>query len=309
LPGKCNEGEEKEADMQEQIDRFLANKENRANTVAAYHNDLSQFYAYVRDRRREGVPSTWRDISTDDLIDYVLDLKQREYAVASVARKIAAVKSFFHYLMDVQVISSDPSVLIDSPHVKKVPPQIMDQAVIDRLLAAPAQASHPKALRDRALLELLYATGMRVSEIAALNVADVNLNDSAVACEHDNRHPRAVRLNERAVSALADYLANGRQRLASKIEREEALFINHRGQRLTRQGLWLIVKSYADQLGITVDVTPHILRHSSAMHRLASGEADVQEVQHALGHASRATTLIYADLAARQAADRMDENQ
>ena len=297
--------------MQEQIDRFLASKEDRTNTVAAYHNDLGQFYAYVRDRRREGTPTLWGDISTNDLIDYVLDLKQREYAVASIARKIAAVKSFFHYLMDVQVIHSDPSALIDSPRVKKAAPQIMDQAIIDRLLAAPAQESHPKALRDRALLEMLYATGMRVSEIAALNVADVNLDGGAVACDHHNRHPRAVHLNERAVNALAAYLENGRQRLAGGTEREEALFINHRGQRLTRQGLWLIVKSYADQLGITDDVTPHILRHSSATHRLASGEADVREIQHALGHASRATTLIYADLAARQAAenDRKDGNE
>ncbi len=289
--------------MQEQIDRFLASKEDRTNTVAAYHNDLGQFYAYIRDRRREGPATAWSDITTDDLIDYVLDLKQREYAAASIARKIAAVKSFFHYLMNAQVISSDPSALIDSPRVKKAPPQIMDQAMIDRLLAEPARESHPKALRDRALLEMLYATGMRVSEIAALNVSDVNLQSSAVVCDYQNKHPRAVHLNERSLAALTTYLENGRQRLGSKPGKEQALFINHRGQRLTRQGLWLIVKSYADQLGITSEVTPHILRHSSATHRLANGQADVQEIQHALGHANRATTLIYAGLAGLQMTD------
>lgn len=308
--GEVTEWEQEGEDMQQQIDRFLASlaskkgKKGKENTVAAYHNDLGQFFAYVHDRRRDGTPTTWSDISTNDIIDYVLDLKQREYAAASIARKIAAIKSFFHYLMDTQIVSDDRSKPITTPAVLKAPPQIMDQATVELLLAAPAQGSHPKALRDSALLELLYATGMRTSEIAALNINDVSLQAHIVWCERYDKDTRAIHLSERAANALATYLADGRPHLTGIRAKNEALFVNHRGQRLTRQGLWLIVKSYAEQIGMAADVTPHVLRSSSATHRLASGTADmVSEVQNALGHASRATTLIYAGLTAQRAAE------
>ena len=292
--------------MQQEIDRFLtslankADKRGKENTIAAYHNDLGQFYAYVQDRRRIGALTAWTDIETNDIIDYIFHLRQREYAAASVARKIAAIKSFFHFLMDAHIVSNDPSAPITTPQVIKTPPQVIDQAKIERLLAAPAQQTHPKALRDSALLELLYATGLRTSEVAALNINDVNLQTHIVWCEQSGKSPRAIHLNERAANALAAYLAEGRLSLMGAGVRNDALFVNHRGQRLTRQGLWLIVKSYAEQLGMAADVTPHVLRSSSATHRLASGAADVVgEVQNALGHANRATTLIYAGLGAR----------
>ncbi len=253
--------------MQTEIERFLASKQNNANTVAAYHNDLSQFHAYIQGRRRAGPPATWNDIGTDDLVDYVLHLKQREYAPATVARKIAAVKSFFQFLVGAQIIGNDPSATIEAPHFKKTPPHIVEQDKVEQLLSLPASGGSPRALRDTALLELLYDAGLRVSEIAALDIEDIALGQATVTTQ-DRRRLRTIQISPRVMAALTAYLETGRPRLARYHHPgERALFINHHGERLTRQGLWLIVKSYAGQLGDMDKITPHNLRHASTAHR------------------------------------------
>jgi len=215
-----------------------------------------------------------------------------------VARKIAALKSFFRFLVRIGQIESDPTLGLEAPKVKKRLPRTLSNAEIERLLAAPGQSSQPKILRDRALLETLYATGMRVSELVSLNLDDVNLVTHDVRVRNDRGdRERIVPMQDRAVAALQVYLERGRPALAKNTKDPNALFLNHRGQKLTRQGMWLIIKEYAEQAGIDFDVTPHTLRHSFAAHMLENNKASLGEVQHFLGHASVSTTQIYSQLA------------
>ncbi len=293
-----------EGNMRAVIDGFIdhTRAENSEHTVAAYQNDLNQFLDFVQHDRLAGPPTHWDEVTPGDVTAYILFLKAREYAPASVARKLAAVKSFFAYLLAHGLITHNPAAEISSPRVEKHLPHTVERDKVERLLAEPTQQHNAKALRDKALLELLYATGMRVSEVVALDVADVDIGAGIITCSGRKRRSREIKISGPAVDALDSYLMEGREKLISPTARHEpALFVNHRGQRLTRQGLWLIVKYYADQVGITDEVTPHTLRHSFAAHKLASGEADVQEVQHTLGHASRSTTQVYTMLAPSEA--------
>lgn len=287
--------------MREAIDAFIdyTRAESSEHTVAAYQNDLNQFLDFLQHDHLAGSPTRWTDVTPGAVTAYILDLKEREYAAASVARKVAALKSYFAYLVSRGLITHSPASEISSPRVEKHLPHTIERAKVERLLAEPAQHHNPKALRDKALLELLYATGMRVSEVVALDLADVDIGAGMITCNSRNRRARVIKISGPSIDALDAYLMEGRAHLLSPAKpTEPALFVNHRGQRLTRQGLWLIVKYYADQVGITDEVTPHTLRHSFAAHKLASGEANVQEVQRTLGHASRSTTQVYTMLAA-----------
>jgi integrase/recombinase XerD len=218
-----------------------------------------------------------------------------------VARKVAAVKSFCHFLLRTGVISENPAEDLDSPHVKKQLPKTLSTAEVDRLLALPAEGGRsPKALRDAALLELLYATGMRVSEVAHLTLDDLDLESGTVRCIGKGNKERVMPLYPKAVESLRDYLENGRSAFlgaetgpALRGNREErTLFLNPRGERLTRQGLWLIIKGYAREINLEDKVTPHTLRHSFATHMLDGG-AGLREVQRLLGHANISTTQVY----------------
>ncbi len=283
--------------MQRQVTQFLnymqQEKDCSANTTAAYQNDLAQFLQFVADyapptgAKIEG----WQDVDEIVVQSYLLFLKERDYASSTVARKIASVKSFLHYLSDMGQINEDPTKRLDSPKVKKNLPRSIRPEEIDLLLAAPLVEQSPKALRDKALLELLYATGMRVTELVNLNLESVDLEKQAVTCGDGGKRTRTVPIYPGAVAAVAAYLNAGRPQLEVD-PKEQALFLNHRGQRLTRQGLWLIIKHYVRQVGIAADVTPHTLRHSFATHLLHSG-ADLREVQERLGHASASTTQVY----------------
>lgn len=283
--------------MQRQVTQFLdymqLEKDCSANTTAAYQNDLAQFLQFVADY----APPTgakvndWQDVDEQVVQTYLLFLKERSYASSTVARKIASVKSFLHYLSDMGQISEDPTKRLDSPKVKKNLPRAIRLEEIDLLLAAPLAEQTPKSARDKALLELLYATGMRVTELVNLNLDSVNLEAQAVTCGDGGKRTRTVPIYAGAVDAVATYLTAGRPQLEVD-PREQALFLNHRGQRLTRQGLWLIIKHYVRQVGIAADVTPHTLRHSFATHLLHAG-ADLREVQERLGHASVSTTQVY----------------
>ncbi len=282
-----------DARIQEFLDYLVAEKGSSDNTVAAYRNDLTQFYDFVtQPRQLDGQPA-WENLTRDHLINYILFLKDREYSSATVARKIAAMKSFCHFLLRTGVIADDPAEDLDSPKVKKQLPQTLSPAEVDRLLALPAEAGRgPKALRDAALLELLYATGMRVSEVAHLTVDDVDLEGGTVRCVGKGSKERVMPLYPKAVETLRDYLDNGRNALLGEDRNERTLFLNPRGERLTRQGLWLIIKSYARELGLEGRVTPHTLRHTFATHMLDGG-AGLREVQRLLGHANISTTQIY----------------
>lgn len=281
--------------MREEIQGFLeyisVERGYSENTLAAYRNDLNQFATFL-ERREIG----WRQVDQNTILDYIMFMKgEQEYASSTVARKVAAIKSFFHYLADRGVVEDDPTATLDSPKVRKRLPKAISQEDMERLLQAPAQVQTPKALRDRALLEVLYATGLRVTELVSLNVEDVNLASSTVRVVHPkDRRERLVPIHRRAIQPLQDYLERGRVQLLRNPE-ERALFLNHRGQRLTRQGLWLIVKHYVREVGIHEEVTPHTLRHTFAAH-LIDKKADLEYVQALLGHANIATTQVYTQM-------------
>jgi integrase/recombinase XerD len=238
--------------------------------------------------------SSWDDIGKSNLVSYVQALRDRNYASSTVARKVAAVKSFFHFMLDHDILDDDPTATLDSPKVKKRLPKILSPKEIETLLGQPTDSSDPKTLRDKAFLELLYATGMRVSELVSLNVQDLGLEEQIVHCDSGTNKERTLPIWDRAMPHLRDYVDRGRLVLL-KDPYEDALFLNHRGQRLTRQGLWLIIKGYVESAGLDIDVTPHTLRHSFATHLIDRG-AELRDVQKLLGHANISTTQIYTEM-------------
>jgi integrase/recombinase XerD len=278
------------------LDYMVKEKDCSANTTAAYQNDLTQFVQFITDYAPPtGTKiTTWREVDEHVVQNYLLFLKDHEYASSTVARKVASVKSFLHYLADMGQITKDPSKRLDSPKVKKSLPRSIRPAEIDKLLAAPLVERSPKTLRDKALLETLYATGMRVTELVNLNLNSVDINAKMVQCGDGGKRMRTVPIYAEGIQSIESYLEAGRPQLIVDPS-EPALFLNHRGQRLTRQGLWLIIKHYVKQVGIKASVTPHTLRHSFATHLLSNG-ADLREVQERLGHASASTTQVYRQL-------------
>jgi integrase/recombinase XerD len=284
--------------MEEQILAFieyLARRKHYAgNTLAAYRQDLFQFHQFVTTERPH--LSSWARVDTLLLQAFLLQLRAREYSPASVARKVAAIKSFYFYLFEEHAIAANPTLELDAPRVAKRAPQALTEGQVNALLAA-ATDSTPKGYRDRALLEVLYATGIRVTELVTLQIDDLDLETATLRIGKDeagadgSNRSRDLPLNERAVGALRDYLQNGR--LALKVPPDAGpLFANPRGEPLTRQGVWLILKQYVKEAGIDVPVTPHSLRHSFAAHRLERGER-VQDLQRLLGHAHLSTTQAY----------------
>jgi integrase/recombinase XerD len=285
-----------------QIEQFLQyiteEKGYSANTLAAYRNDLTQFSSFLGGR-----VDGWDQVNRQIIIDYVMAMKaDQEYASSTVARKVAAIKSFFHYLVDKGELGDDPTATLDSPKVRKRLPKAISTEDLEQLLEEPAREQTPKALRDRALLEVLYATGLRVTELVSLDVDDVNLASATLRIVRPkDKSERIVPIHERAIEPLQDYLERGRMQLL-RDPKETALFLNHRGRRLTRQGLWLIVKHYVREVGITEDITPHTLRHTFAAH-LVEKKADLEYVQELLGHANISTTQVYTQLGSEKGAE------
>lgn len=306
--------------MQEDIERFLRILESERgfsiNTIFAYRNDLGQFLVYLQadpssDAEQRGAVANrhidqisgaiqpvgrWEELSDAHLTSYVLYLRERAYAASTVARKAAAIKSFCHFLLQEGQMRSDPAAKMASPKVDKYTPRSISSEEIARLLAQPGkgdpeESNRPEAIRDRAMLETLYATGMRVSELVALDHDDIHLSEGQLRAGPSGRD-RLIPLRERAATAVANYLRTARPML--DLRSEVALFLNHRGSRLTRQGFWLILKSYAQQADIS-GITPHTLRHTFAAHQLRDG-AELSEVQRILGHVNISTTQVYQRL-------------
>ena len=263
-----------------------------ANTIAAYKNDLNQFLKHIMTKHPD--LQLWSEVHADLVEGYVAFMGNQTYASSSVARKVAAVKSFFNFLHSRNLIDQNPTTQVDSPKVKKRLPQTLDFDDVERLLQAPTQKRSPKNLRDTALLAMLYATGMRVTEVVSLRRQDVDLDNAILFCPNKDDQVRELPFDEETKAILSIYLEEGRPYLV-KDSNEEALFLNHRGQQLTRQGLWLIIKAYAKEANLEKSVTPHTLRHSFAAHKLANG-SNLQEVQQLLGHANISTTQIYTQL-------------
>jgi integrase/recombinase XerD len=287
--------------MDEQVEVFLQHLAEKrglsVNTTAAYRTDLEQFCEFLRER---GL-ADWQAVAHDDMLAFLLFLRERRYANSTVARRTAAVKSFYAFLTAEGMVPSDPTEQIDSPKVDRYLPKALSPHQVDELLELPLREPTPERLRDKAMLELLYATGMRVSELVALNLRDLNMEAECVRCVGKGGRERILPINGSALTGMEEYLDIARPQLArGNAQKIDALFLNHRGKRLTRQGFWLILKGYAEELGLG-DLTPHTLRHSFAVHMISSG-ADIRSVQALLGHASLSTTQIYTQL--NQADDR-----
>lgn len=286
--------------MEDRIGHFLsflsAEKGASENTVAAYRNDLSQFHTFLSTLNLNGDNPDWSCVKKETIVAYVLELKERQYAEASVARKVAAVKSFFQFLQAEGCIQGNPTETLESPRVGKSLPRPLTVQQVDELLEQPSKRKTPEALRDRAMLELLYATGLRVTELVSLDLDSISLDprSPSARCLGKGAKERAVPIHEQALRALITYLNDGRSRLV-KNKRERALFVNRRGERLTRQGFWLILKQYAREAGLGEPVTPHSLRHSFATHMLRGG-APLRSVQELLGHANISTTQVYTQI-------------
>ena len=287
--------------MRDRIQSFLnflqAEKGYAENTIAAYQNDLNQFYQHTQ--ADEAQWESWADVKKDLIITYIDQLKNSgDYASSTVARKVAAIKSFFHFLVAEGDLSEDPTIALDPPKVKKRLPKAISPTEIERLLQAPANQTGPKAQRDLALLEMLYASGMRVTELVSLNTSDLDLEDQdgsvRVKGKRANAKERSIPITGEALRVVSEYINNGREQLLQD-PNEPAVFLNNRGQRLTRQGLWLIIKYYVESVGISGEVTPHTLRHSFAAHKLSQGQS-LQDIQKLLGHANISTTQVYTHL-------------
>src|SRR5947209_1084429 len=288
--------------LQEVIDEYIASlslKEQgrngaNPNTVVAYRNDLNQACAYLKRQQIEH----WQLVTHEHIAGYLLEMREGQaYRPTTIARKVAALKSFFRYMHSQGYIALDPVEKLEAPRVQKELPGVLSAEQVSSLFRQ-VEVETPAGQRDLAMLHMLYATGMRVSELVSLNMADFNAHQATILCPGRNgrsKRERVLPLPPIAVEATQQYIQTARPRLTLRHPEEEALFLNHHGERLTRQGFWLIIKGYARQAGITT-ITPHMLRHSFAMLMLKGG-MELRSVQELLGHAHISTTQVYSQLA------------
>ncbi len=264
------------------------------NTREAYRNDLYQIVGFLETGLAEGAPASWALVGRNALQEYIFHLREKDYSSTTLARKIAAVKSFFRFLLREGRIKENPALSLASPRMGRSLPKPLGVADVRRLLEQPAKRHTAEAKRDQAMLELLYATGIRVTELVSLDVEDFYLQAGLVRCWGKGGQERLIPVHPQAIQIVQEYLSEARPQLRSNWG-EKAMFLNRRGQRLTRQGFWQILKGYAEASGIKARITPHVLRHSFATH-LLSGGADLRAVQDLLGHRNIATTQVYTHL-------------
>jgi integrase/recombinase XerD len=289
--------------MKEPIESFLhylaVEKGYSEHTISAYRNDLTGLAEFAGKAATPHRPASWAGFNRQDMLSYMLNLKERGYVPTTVARKVAASRSFFGFMVAEGQIKTDPTENMSSPSVGKALPKPIPISQVRLLLEQPAKLTTSEAKRDRAMLELLYASGMRISELVALNMGDVNFEgDYFVRCLGKGRKERIIPLYQNIAMAVKKYVDEDRPKLAHG-RKETALFLNARGDRLTRQGFWQKLKEYAKSAGLSSQISPHTLRHSFATHML-SGGADLRSVQELLGHANISTTQVYTHLTTDQ---------
>ena len=288
--------------MKETVNAFLQHlvveRGFSQNTLDAYSNDLNQFgdfvskYLNVSDDDGEA----WRMVDLNLLNAYISELRdQKKYRDSTTARKVAAVRSFFGYLSANELISEDPTENLGSPRVGRSVPKFISETDVQLLLSTAADTGTPEGRRDASILELLYATGVRVSELVALNVQDIDFEEGFIRAWGKGSKERLVYLYPEALANLREYIGGARADLVSNKKGETALYINNRGERLTRQWVWNILKAAAKKSGVDPKITPHTLRHSFATHLLQNG-ASLRHVQELLGHSSISTTQVYTHL-------------
>ena len=283
-----------EEDVKAFLDYLAKEKKYSSNTLAAYKADLTQLAAHVKSSNPGEEVKTFRLLNAELLSSYMRDLREKKYSQSTIARKVASAKSFLKYMQDTGKLSGDLAPNLASPQVNKLLPKPLSVSEVRRFLAEPAKLTSIEAKRDKSMLELLYATGLRASELMALNVDDVDLQTNKVRCRGGKAGMRVVPIDGYVMQMIKEYIKEIRPRLVNN-EGEIALFPNRRGDRLTRQGFWQIIQGYADKSGLSGKVTPRSLRHSFAAHKINSG-ADVQSVQELLGHTHLSTTKVYQEV-------------
>ncbi len=280
--------------MKRDIEAFLQyltkDKGYSQNTLAAYRNDLAQMAAFIAAEQAKGIITSYDGL----LKSYLLKLREKRYSVATTARKVASAKSFFRFMVDSGRMKENPAQNLPSPQVSKRALRFLSPPEYQKLLGEAAKLSTPEARRDAVMLELLYATGLRIGELVALNTENINLERNHVHIDSK----RQVPFDRRLGPILGSFLRNDRLDLLYD-ESEQALFLNRRGKRLTRQGFWQIIKGYAARAGLGGKVTPQTLRHSFARRKLQNG-VDLNQVQRLLGHAFISSTRIYKQPAPRR---------
>ncbi len=274
--------------MEKQIKAFLEFLENEKklsdNTLQSYKRDIMQFEEYVEKNR-----INFLKFNQEDTKAYLKYLQEVGKKTSTISRNLASLRSFYQFLIRIKKVKNDPTEDIQSPKVEKRVPSVLTSQEVELLLDQPKNVDL-KGIRDKAMLEFAYATGMRVTEIISLNIEDVNLEQAFVICRQGTKQ-RNIPLGSLSLKALKEYVEDARSILI-KNDKEKALFVNVNGKRLTRQGFWKIVKYYKEQAHITKDITPHVLRHSFATHLLQNG-ADLKAIQTMLGHSDISSTQVY----------------
>lgn len=264
-----------------QIERGLAE-----NTLISYKRDLDQYIAFIT----KASYNDWNDIERIDIISFLALLKKEGKSTATIARMISSIRSFHQFLMREQIVKKDVTLHLETPKKARLLPDVLSVEEVDRLLAIKGDSN--LAIRNKAMLELLYASGLRVSELLELELNDVHLSMGFVRCVGKGSKERIVPLGNIAIEAIDNYVTYARPILTKRHQAESKLFVNHHGRPLTRQGFWKLLKKLALEAGLTKTITPHTLRHSFATHLLENG-ADLRAVQEMLGHADISTTQIY----------------
>lgn len=281
--------------MDKQIKLFLEflqkDKKLSDNTLQSYRRDILQFEKYL-----DINDINYAKVTEEDIENYIDTLKSEGKKTSTVSRSLATIRSFYQYLIRIKKVKEDPTVGMKSLKIEKRVPSVLTSEEVELLLEQPKDVDL-KGIRDKAMLEFAYATGMKVTEIIYLNVEDVNFEDSTVKCT-SGKKSRIIPLGALAEKALKEYIEEARP-IMVKSERDKALFVNVNGGRLTRQGFWKIVKYYKEQAHIDKDITPHVLRHSFATHLLQNG-ADLKSIQAMLGHSDISSTQVYAQFSSPQ---------
>lgn len=278
--------------MEKEITAFISYlhdiKKTSDNTEMSYRRDLEKMYHFMLQKGISGVTA----ITAEDLASYVKYLEDNHFAAATISRNVASIKAFYHFLMQEGIVSKDAAEKLKSPKIEKKMPGILSPDEVVRLLEQPSGNS-PKEIRDKAMLELLYATGIRVTELITLKMADLNMKMGVLICKDSNKE-RLIPFGNAAKSALERYLKDARDTMLED-KSSEILFANCSGKPMSRQGFWKLIKYYANKADIKADITPQTLRHSFAAHLVENG-ADLKSVQEMLGHSDISTTQIYANL-------------
>lgn len=271
----------------EEYTSFMTNVRHKSsNTVESYKRDVTQYITYLYNSGVTDLTSATKAT----ILTYLISLQKKGKASSTVSRTLASLRSFYIFMVQNGVVDINPTLNLEAPHVEKKMPQILSGSEVELLLEQPNNTDN-KGIRDKAMLELLYATGIRVSELINLNITDVNLSMSFIRCMGGKKE-RIIPIGNKAKEALEDYIKNARLKMI-KNEDETALFVNCSGMHLSRQGFWKIIKYYQREAGIKTDITPHTLRHSFAAHLLENG-ADLQSIQEMMGHADISSTQVYS---------------